>query len=96
MLDPKPLDRYIYNHDMARGWESKSVEAQQEEAKQATQRTSPALTPAQAARKRQLEVLKLSRQRVREQLASSPDARRRRMLENAMADLDQQIKMLEV
>jgi hypothetical protein len=81
---------------MARGWESKSVEAQQAEATEEKQRPKARLSPEQAARQRQIDGLRLSRQRVLQQLAGAHAPRRREMLEHALADLDRQIKALEI
>ena len=77
---------------MARGWESKSVEAQQAEASEQKQSPRSRLTPEQAARQRQVEGLHLSKQRVLQQLARASDARHRQMLERALADLDRKIQ----
>ena len=76
---------------MARGWESKSIEEQQAEA--ATERTSPRsrLTPEQASVIRKVEGLRLSRQRVLQQIQDAHDPRLRQMLQQALADLDRQI-----
>jgi hypothetical protein len=77
---------------MARGWESKSIEAQQEEAKEKSRRPEgKVLSPQQAARKRELEGLMLSRQRINEQLSAMQDPRRRAMLEQALRDLEAKI-----
>jgi hypothetical protein len=76
---------------MARGWESKSVEAQQADAaEKSAPRRSP-LTPQQAARQRELESLRLSRQNILQQLESARDPRHRRMLEDALAELQRRI-----
>ena len=83
-----------YSREMARGWESKSVEAQQDEAKQKSEPRSPALTPRQAAMKRESESLKLARQRTLQQLESSSDPRLSAMLQSALADLDERIQAL--
>jgi hypothetical protein len=80
---------------MARGWESKSIEAQQAEAAEAAQQRKPRLTPEQASRQRQLDGLNLSRQRVLHQLANVSDARHRQILEQALADLERQIDSLK-
>ena len=72
---------------MARGWESKAVEQQQAEALRPGSR-GPLLSPQQAARSRQLEGLQLSRKRVLNQLATARDPRHRKMLEEAVAELD--------
>lgn len=77
---------------MARGWESKSVEEQQAEAALKKQPAGKELSPLEAVRVRQLEGLRLSRQRVLQQLQNAHDARLRHMLEEALADLDRQIE----
>jgi len=80
---------------MARGWESKSVEEQQAEA--AAQKNSPKsqITPQEAIRLRAEEGLRLSRQRVLQQLGNVRDQRLLQMLEQALADLDCRIKALK-
>jgi hypothetical protein len=72
---------------MARGWESKSVEAQQAEASSQSQPPRPRLTAQQIEHKRKLEGLTLSRRRVEGQLAASRDPRHLAMLRKALADL---------
>jgi hypothetical protein len=79
---------------MARGWESKSVEAQQDEAATRTTTGKPQLTREAAARIREKESLRLSRQNVAQQLERSHDPRRRAMLELALADLERKIEQL--
>ncbi|HET9406894.1 MAG TPA: hypothetical protein VFO39_06615 [Candidatus Sulfotelmatobacter sp.] len=79
---------------MARGWESKSVEAQQEELASKPAQKRSILTPDQAARQRELEGLKLSRNRIVQQLAAIQDPRRRTMLEKALSDLEMKIRAL--
>jgi hypothetical protein len=76
---------------MARGWESKSVEQQQEEASSVNTRGAP-LTPEQAAREKRRQGLLLSRQRVLQQLEAASNPRHRQMLESALADLDAQLE----
>jgi len=76
---------------MARGWESKSVEQQQEEASSAKTRSVP-LTPEQATREKRRQGLLLSRQRVLQQLEAASNPRHRQMLEAALADLDARLK----
>ena len=80
-----------YNFDMARGWESKSVESQQADTFQNPDPSRKRLTREQISRQQQLEGLRLSRARVAQQLESASDPRHRRMLEEALADLDRQI-----
>ena len=76
---------------MARGWESKSVEQQQEEASSAKIRATR-LSPEQAASRTRRQGLLLSRQRVLQQLEAASNPRHRQMLEAALADLDAQLK----
>jgi hypothetical protein len=79
---------------MARGWESKSVEAQQDEAASKVSSEKPRLTREEAACRRQVDGLQLSLQRVRQQLNNTTDERRRRMLEQAAVDLENKIRDL--
>jgi hypothetical protein len=80
---------------VARGWESKSVEAQQAEATEAGIKPHRRLTTKEAARAREKESLRLSRQRVIEQMSASSNPRHRKLLEEALADLDQKLSQLE-
>ena len=79
---------------MARGWESKSVEAQQAEAEDKSANPHKRLTPEQAAVAREKESLRLARQRVVEQLKQMEDPRRRQQLENALAELNRKLSLL--
>jgi hypothetical protein len=79
---------------MARGWESKSVEAQQEDAARGSTPEKPRLTREAAARLREKENLRLSLQSVVQQLERSHDARHRAMLESARADLERKIERI--
>jgi hypothetical protein len=79
---------------MARGWESKSVEAQQDEAAGRTASQKPRLTREEADRLRAKENLHLSLQRVIRQLEHSNNPRHRSMLEHALADLERKIQEL--
>jgi hypothetical protein len=69
---------------MARGWESKSVEQQQEQAVSNREHRGPPLTAEQIARQRILQQL---------QVACNP--RHRQMLEAALAELDERLKSKE-
>jgi hypothetical protein len=80
---------------MARGWESKSVEAQQAEAIEKPGLPRERLTPEAAARSRERENLRLSRQRVLQQLEQSKNPRHRKLLEESLADLDQKLSQFE-
>ena len=77
---------------MARGWESKSVEAQMEESQAAkSANRQPALTPEQLQRQRRKADLTLSRNRVAQQLEASGNERYSELLRRTLADLDAQI-----
>jgi hypothetical protein len=73
---------------MARGWESKSVEAQQAQAAEDTTPSRPHLTAKQAAQLRAKEGLLLSRQRILHELRATHHPRHRQMLEQALSELD--------
>jgi hypothetical protein len=76
---------------MARGWESKNVEAQQAERERPADRTQGPADPARATRRKGLE---LARARVAADLEAATNVRHRAMLEAALADLDRQIRDL--
>jgi uncharacterized protein with von Willebrand factor type A (vWA) domain len=76
---------------MARGWESKSIEAQQEDAATRVTPGKPRLTGEEAAQLREKENLRLSLRRVSEQLKSCRDPRRQSMLERAKIDLERSL-----
>jgi hypothetical protein len=87
-----------YNRNMARGWESKSVEDQQAEL------TAPLLSKedldrqkkAQNAEKaRQLQALQLTRARVMEQLERSENDRYNELLNRELAHIDSGIAALK-
>ena len=82
-----------YNSHVARGWESKSVESQQDDAK-STPENRARLTPEQRSIASRKEGLELSRSRVLEQLRSAENPRYRKLLEESLAMLDQQITQL--
>jgi hypothetical protein len=79
---------------MARGWESKSIEAQQDAA-DAPKKTGPALTPEQAARQSQRATLMLARSRTLADLQTACIPAHRAMLEQALADLDRRLAALD-
>jgi hypothetical protein len=81
---------------VARGWESKSVEAQQAEASEKPGIRQPPMTAGEAARHREVEGLRLSRRRIVQELSTQQDSRHRKMLEQALADLEQKIAKLAV
>jgi hypothetical protein len=80
---------------MARGWESKSVEAQQEEAREKQSPAKPRLTPAEVSKLKEREGLLLSRQRVLEQLRGAQNAHHKEMLQAALVDLDTKLAAFE-
>lgn len=87
---------------MARGWESKSVEQQQEEMadqrKSVRERSaliSPTPPAKQQQRNRKREGLLLSRGRLRQQMQAASHLRHRQMLEQAIAELDRQLASFE-
>jgi hypothetical protein len=76
---------------MSRGWESKSVEEQQNQA--AVPKVDPAVAHAQdAERKRQRQALELQRERVLSERTSNPH--RRTALANALADIEEKLAEL--
>ena len=81
---------------MARGWESKSVEAQIESAANRQAAVSePELAPEQLLMLRDRENLELSRTRVQRELAASQNPRYQQILRKALADLEAKLTRLE-
>ena len=74
-----------YHRDMARGWESKSVEEQVAEKQEQPEPHKPDHA-AEAARNRQRQELELQRERVLSERTSSPH--RRAALEAALSDIE--------
>jgi len=79
---------------MARGWESKSVESQIEDADRRSQR-GESLTSEERERQRKRAGLELSRRRVLADIAAARSDVRRASLEQALAFLDDEIKKLD-
>jgi hypothetical protein len=77
---------------MARGFESKMVEFQQEEAQR--RKTGSALTPEEQARIAKRRSLELARTRAAADLDRATAPAHRRMLEQAIAALDEQLSSL--
>jgi len=73
---------------MARGWESKSIEGQQEEARR---KREPA-GPREAAATDERRSLELARTRTAAVLAAARTDHQRRSLEAALADLDERLR----
>lgn len=78
---------------MARGWESKSVESQIDDAASLADR-GEALTPEQREIRSKRASLDLSRRRVLQELQTTRSAVRRASLEQALAFLDEEIEKL--
>ena len=81
---------------MARGWESKAVEAQLEEPdmRAAEQTGRDEWSPEVRARRERLESLRLSRARTLAQLERATNAAHRAMLERTLRALEQQMAEL--
>lgn len=77
---------------MARGWESKSIESQQEESLRETERRDlRALSPEERARQERLASLELSRARTLDQLERATSAAHRAMLKRTLLALEREI-----
>jgi len=84
-----------YNRSMARGWESKSVEAQMEESGAAMPaKKESTTTPEELQQHQKKAELMLSRSRVAQQLSESNNERYAEMLRQALAELDAQMEKL--
>ncbi len=79
---------------MARGWESKAVEQQQDEATRTPSPRKRLFSPEEAINQRQKQGLTLSRQNVVQQLERATNSAHRQMLKKALADLDAQLSRL--
>ena len=79
---------------MARGWESKSVEAQQDEASRDRVRT-PHLTAEQRVTAERRAMLELTRARAAADLGRATAPHHKRMLETALRALDSQLAALD-
>ena len=77
---------------MARGWESKGVEEQQQEAQRPATPPKGAVDPAAAARQAERATLQLARTRALADLQRACAPAHRAMLEAAIHDLDEKIK----
>ena len=82
---------------MARGWESKSVEAQQEEkgGRESGRREARPLAPEERARRERLDSLRLSHSRTLGQLERATSQAHRAMLKRTLLALEREIAELE-
>jgi len=78
---------------MARGWESKSVEAQQADAETAVPRTPP-MSAEERAHAERCRALALSRAQVSNELQRATRPAHRAMLERALADIERELAAL--
>jgi hypothetical protein len=80
---------------MARGWESKSVEDQIEEARRSQGAYEGRIqTPEESARERKVESLKLERSRLTEQLKRARSEAHRRMIRQSLEAIEEEIATL--
>jgi hypothetical protein len=79
---------------MARGWESKSIEAQQEAAAAATSQPVAPVSAEESARRVRIVTLTLARTRAEADLRDATAPAHRAMLEEAIAHLNRQIAAL--
>ncbi len=81
---------------MARGWESKSIESQQEESfRESEQSDFQELSPEERARRERLASLELSRARTLDQLERATGAAHRAMLKRTLLALERDINEVE-
>jgi hypothetical protein len=80
---------------MARGWESKSVEQQQDAATESKHRRATAITPEETAKRTARATLMLARTGALSDLQRACAPAHRAMLERAIADLDRQLAELD-
>ena len=77
---------------MARGWESKNVEAQQADREEAAKAKSAPLSLEEATRLARRKTLELTRARALAELATARTPAHRQMLETAIRSLDEQLR----
>lgn len=77
---------------MARGWESKSVEAQIEEGERARESSPGHKSATQIRREQALESLRLSRARIEEQLGKAVYPAHRQMLMKALQAVEKEVE----
>jgi len=78
---------------MARGWESKSVEQQQEAVLSSPTRKKP-LSPAAIAVQHEREGLQLARKRLLQQLETAVNPQYRKLLEQSLSALSEKLNLL--
>jgi hypothetical protein len=83
--------QFYDGRNMARGWESKSVESQMESAQSEKKGAPKRLTPEAAAAQRKKETLLLAHARLQQQMRADLHPRHLEMLQNALADLEKKL-----
>ena len=76
---------------MARGWESKAIEQQQEAARAGDRPPKRRLTESELRREHERRGLELSRERIRRELETASRPAHRSMLEAALAELERRL-----
>ena len=85
-----------YNRNVARGWESKSVEEQMDAAEtRKAAATQPKLSEAQLRVQRERESIELSRGRILRELEAARHPRHREQLSQALSFLDERLSKLQ-
>lgn len=84
-----------YNFEVARGWESKNVEDQQAEAGRQPAKHRAPLSRSEAARLREMDSLRLSRNRVVQQMEASTSTRHRALLQLELDALDEKLRAFD-
>jgi hypothetical protein len=79
---------------MARGWESKSVEAQQQDAQNDSRKPTAPLSAAERSAMQRRRTLELARARTLADLERSSSPVHRAMLEQALRAIDEQMRQL--
>jgi histidinol dehydrogenase len=79
---------------MARGWESKSVEAQMEEVKDVQPSGKRSLTDGEKKDQRERDNLKLSRAYVAQQIEAASNEKYKESLRQALQEIDQKLAKL--
>lgn len=79
---------------MARGWESKSVESQQDEAHEESVQAAKSRKGVEK-HSRERDLLQLARTSITQKLEAAENPRYREQLNQALADLDKQLKALD-
>ncbi len=80
---------------MARGWESKDIESQMEDARDERKRSAPGLTPQEAQFAREREGLILQRTRILADLQSAANPGYLEILRRSLTFLDEKLAALD-